>query len=202
MMSSMCCVVGVYSSTLVSLLPVESWILLACLRSGCLVLEQLFLELAVVDEHVASSCWNAVPVIHNATVLLCSSLIGLPVVPCIHSSSGVGVVLVSALVVALHVAVEVVHVACDCSTVGGVNVGCSRTPRGTGRGCSTRLRGSWTPSEQTMLGGRKFVSLSGFGCSLFLVGGELGRVVIGNEYRCPWLFCLVPLVLVDSVSQR
>lgn len=43
-----------------------------------------------------------------------------------------------------------------------------------------------------MLVGRGFGSLSGFGYLLFLVGGDLGRVVAGNEHRCPWLSFLVP----------
>lgn len=143
MMSSMSWVVGLYSSALVVPLPVEWCMLLACLRSDCLVLEQLFLGLAVTGGRVASSCWSAVPVRHSAISWLCYSSIGLLTIPCIRSSSTVGVVLVAAFVVGLRpVAVEVVHVAFDCSTSSGANVGCSRTPKETGKGCSARSRGN------------------------------------------------------------
>lgn len=135
-------VVGVYSSILVASLPIEWSLLLACLRSDCLVLEQLFLGLAVAGAHVASSCWNGAPMIIVRQVWLCSPSTWLPVVPCICSSNGVGVVLVVAFVVdLLPVAMEVLHVACDCSTIGGPNVGCSHMPKETGRSCSTHSRG-------------------------------------------------------------
>lgn len=56
--------------------------------------------------------------------------VGLPNIPCIRSSISMGLVHVATFVVDLiPVAVEVVHIACNCSTVGGANVGCTHMPK-------------------------------------------------------------------------